>query len=437
MNAISDSIGDFANSIVASLPGSLPGLPGTPSDLENTRTYRSPQVETVGPWTGAPTSSVAGVTSDATSTSASARASTSTSAGTSATTTGTAPLGTSVMGGAMSGGMASSSVTGSSLGNPGATGTGSSVGSSTDAGANAGSRANVDSFTSRLANKITNNVAPSWVAAHESGMPPAGISISTGNVEGDEITSQRAPGGRPELDGEYQAGASGASGASVTSGVSGALDASALSAPSSEASAAKAAEPSKLDELVQKLKKARADADPARLHLDLKMLQDIAMIFVAASVGGVLASILQINISIGYIIGGFFIGPSSPLTKGVFEGHQIVHRVDAVHTLAMIGPIFLLFQTGMMYAGLRRRGNLRELPTYKSSPAPGAFDSPSNHGMHDAHDMASIYPNTPGNGGESGGANGANGPNGGGVGSGGGGGDGGGDSAGVVVMVRG
>ena len=93
------------------------------------------------------------------------------------------------------------------------------------------------------------------------------ISVSGGTTEGTEINSRRPA----HHDGDEDGGVKGGSSSSSTSS-------------SSKPSSVKSAEPSKLDELVLKLKKARADADPARLHLDLTMLQGVTALQIIETV---------------------------------------------------------------------------------------------------------------------------------------------------------
>jgi len=118
----------------------------------------------------------------------------------------------------------------------------------------------------------------------------------------------------------------------------------------------------RLEALVQRLRLAREAADPASLKSDFVMLQDIAIVIVAASFGGMLAAFLlgAENTGIGYVFGGYLVGPSSPfLVLGVVHVdspyRSTLRRVDAVHTVALLGPIFELFRLGIMYAALRRQ----------------------------------------------------------------------------------
>ena len=109
----------------------------------------------------------------------------------------------------------------------------------------------------------------------------------------------------------------------------------------------------RLDRLVGRLRVATENADPASLHFDLVMLQDLTLTFVAAALGGLAAAILGVSTSLGYAFGGYMVGPSSPLlTFGLIEVdspyRSTLRRADTVHTVAMLGPMFELFRLGML-----------------------------------------------------------------------------------------
>lgn len=114
--------------------------------------------------------------------------------------------------------------------------------------------------------------------------------------------------------------------------------------------------------LVKRLRLAHEAADPASLKSDFVMLQDIAIVLVAASFGGMLVAFFfgAANTAFGYVIGGYLVGPSSPLlVYGLIHVdspyRSTLRRVDAVHTVAMLGPIFELFKLGIYFATLRRQ----------------------------------------------------------------------------------
>ena len=87
------------------------------------------------------------------------------------------------------------------------------------------------------------------------------------------------------------------------------------------------------------------------------------------------AAVIRVPTSLGYIVGGYAVGPSSPLFTYVSltsphpsdrrrDAHhthccaceQKLQHADAVHTVAMLGPMFDLFCLGIMYASLRSSG---------------------------------------------------------------------------------
>lgn len=68
------------------------------------------------------------------------------------------------------------------------------------------------------------------------------------------------------------------------------------------------------------------------------LLQDIALCIVTAWVLGVLAQFLRQPVILGYLIGGFLIGPA---------GLGWVHEQESVETISELGLIFLLFMIGL------------------------------------------------------------------------------------------
>lgn len=63
------------------------------------------------------------------------------------------------------------------------------------------------------------------------------------------------------------------------------------------------------------------------------------------------------------VFGGFLVGPSSPLLHFVeidSPYRSALRRADAVHTIAMLGPMFDLFLSGMRYAAKRALHHQRE-----------------------------------------------------------------------------
>eukprot|EP00924_Labyrinthula_sp_SR-Ha-C_P003350 snap_masked-scaffold_15-processed-gene-6.34-mRNA-1 protein AED:1.00 eAED:1.00 QI:0/-1/0/0/-1/1/1/0/661 len=84
--------------------------------------------------------------------------------------------------------------------------------------------------------------------------------------------------------------------------------------------------------------------DPAIVSLDFQLLTDIVLLLLAATVGGILVKLVDERVPyiVGYIIGGIFVGPSSP-----FFGALRVKNVVEVDTLAEFGSVFFLLQHGL------------------------------------------------------------------------------------------
>jgi Kef-type K+ transport system membrane component KefB len=80
------------------------------------------------------------------------------------------------------------------------------------------------------------------------------------------------------------------------------------------------------------------------------------------------AAIMRVPTTLGYFVGGYLVGPSSPiltrvsfLSRGAREESALVvvqrlQHIDVIHTVAMLGPMFDLFCLGIMYASLRSKG---------------------------------------------------------------------------------
>jgi hypothetical protein len=79
--------------------------------------------------------------------------------------------------------------------------------------------------------------------------------------------------------------------------------------------------------------------DPAKMHSDSELMQDLIVLISAAALGGVVASLLLLPSSIGSVIFGVIVGPS---------GIALVspRGVAQVETLAQLGSVFLLFLHG-------------------------------------------------------------------------------------------
>uniref|UniRef100_A0A7S2HHK2 Cation/H+ exchanger transmembrane domain-containing protein n=1 Tax=Octactis speculum TaxID=3111310 RepID=A0A7S2HHK2_9STRA len=97
------------------------------------------------------------------------------------------------------------------------------------------------------------------------------------------------------------------------------------------------------------LRAAQEAADPAVLHLDVQLLQDMVVLCLATAVGGLFAALLDLPHTLGYILGGMLVGPSCL---------GLVQRVVQSETLAQFGSIFMLFGHGLIYSQhYRNEGN--------------------------------------------------------------------------------
>lgn len=74
---------------------------------------------------------------------------------------------------------------------------------------------------------------------------------------------------------------------------------------------------------------------------ELSLLADMAIVLVAALIGGLAARILKLPIIVGYLLVGVAIGP---------YGLHLVHNVDNVDTLATIGVVLLMFTLGIEFS---------------------------------------------------------------------------------------
>lgn len=82
-------------------------------------------------------------------------------------------------------------------------------------------------------------------------------------------------------------------------------------------------------------------ADPAVLHADLRLLLDVVMLLFSATIGGILAAVINMPPIIGYIAGGIVVGPS---------GLGLIYTVVEVDTLAQFGSVFFLFAHGLEFS---------------------------------------------------------------------------------------
>eukprot|EP00939_MAST-03C_sp_MAST-3C-sp1_P004828 g4828.t1 len=108
-------------------------------------------------------------------------------------------------------------------------------------------------------------------------------------------------------------------------------------------------EKEKATELSQRL------IDPAVMQLDFDLLLDICTLIVASAVGGTLAAIAHVPTIIGQILGGLLVGPS---------GFHVVKDITAVHTVAQLGSVCILFRKGVYFPlELAEQSNPRGLET--------------------------------------------------------------------------
>eukprot|EP01065_Artemidia_motanka_P052306 TRINITY_DN9414_c0_g1_i1.p1 TRINITY_DN9414_c0_g1~~TRINITY_DN9414_c0_g1_i1.p1 ORF type:complete len:1026 (+),score=389.62 TRINITY_DN9414_c0_g1_i1:70-3147(+) len=105
--------------------------------------------------------------------------------------------------------------------------------------------------------------------------------------------------------------------------------------------------------VAERIAVARRESDPAVLHLEVSLMRDIACAFVVLAAAALLSHRAGLPQAPGLMLAGMLVGPSSPLLPGGFIGH-----VNEVETLSYLGPVFVLFRTGVAYAArppVRRR----------------------------------------------------------------------------------
>ena len=89
---------------------------------------------------------------------------------------------------------------------------------------------------------------------------------------------------------------------------------------------------------LEKARKARRDADPALIESESGLIFDMAMLLMAAAVGGMFAKRCLLPTPLGFIAGGMLCGPS---------GMNWIHDVRQMQTLASLGSVFMLFALGV------------------------------------------------------------------------------------------
>jgi K+:H+ antiporter len=72
------------------------------------------------------------------------------------------------------------------------------------------------------------------------------------------------------------------------------------------------------------------------------LYRDLALVFVAATVGGLIARRLRQPLILGYVAGGILIGPFTP--------GPTVSELHALEVLAEIGVILLMYSIGIEFS---------------------------------------------------------------------------------------
>eukprot|EP01083_Nonionella_stella_P020309 56314_1 len=74
--------------------------------------------------------------------------------------------------------------------------------------------------------------------------------------------------------------------------------------------------------------------------VDFRLIWDLGVVLIAATFGGIVASLFNQPLILGYLLGGSLIGPG---------GLKLINQYIQVETLAHVGSVFLLFYVGMEY----------------------------------------------------------------------------------------
>ena len=74
---------------------------------------------------------------------------------------------------------------------------------------------------------------------------------------------------------------------------------------------------------------------------DFRLIVDLVLVLAAATIGGLLASLLRQPAILGYLIGGIIVGPG---------GLGVIKELIQVETLAQFGVAFLLFALGVEFS---------------------------------------------------------------------------------------
>jgi len=102
------------------------------------------------------------------------------------------------------------------------------------------------------------------------------------------------------------------------------------------------------------------------LHIQLT-LNNLQVLCLATAIGGLLAALVDLPHTLGYILGGMLVGPSCS---------NFIVQVVQTETLAQFGSIFMLFGHGLVYSQHYRHGATRDnnggSGSGSSSPSSGA-----------------------------------------------------------------
>jgi len=70
------------------------------------------------------------------------------------------------------------------------------------------------------------------------------------------------------------------------------------------------------------------------------LIQDLAIVFLAAGIAGVVCRRLGLSVIVGYLLAGIVVGPYTP-------PFSLILDLDRIHTLAQVGLVFLMFSIGL------------------------------------------------------------------------------------------
>ncbi|KAL5727914.1 K(+) efflux antiporter 5 [Ranunculus cassubicifolius] len=77
------------------------------------------------------------------------------------------------------------------------------------------------------------------------------------------------------------------------------------------------------------------------LQVDLRLISDLVVLIVSATIGGIVFSLLGQPVIVGYLLAGSFIGPG---------GFNYISEMVQVETVAQFGVVFLLFALGLEFS---------------------------------------------------------------------------------------